>query len=205
MATRRTRRPTQNGEQAPRLRMKDVAAKAGVSSATVSRVLNGADYVQPEYKERVLQAIAELGYRPNRLASNLRRSKTDMIGVVVPDIENPHFTEMVRAVEDAAYRLGYRVLLCNTDEADDKQASYLEMLAQERVLGIILTPCDANGQEISKVMDAGTPLVAFDRAVADSRADSVLIDNFGALHRGTQHLIAAGHGHIGYVGGTAEG
>jgi DNA-binding LacI/PurR family transcriptional regulator len=76
------------------------------------------------------------------------------------------------------------------------------MLAQERALGIILTPCDAGGEEISRVMNGGIPLVAFDRAVADPRADSVLIDNFGAVYQGTRHLIAAGHRYIGYVGGT---
>src|SRR5690348_1636712 len=107
------------------VRLRDVARRAGVSPATVSRVLNSAPSVRADYRERVLAAIGELGYRPNRLARNLRRQKVEMIGVVVSDIENPHFTEMVRAVEDAAYHLGYRVLLCNTDENAEKQRAYL--------------------------------------------------------------------------------
>ncbi len=120
--------------------IKEVADHAGVSPATVSRVMSGASRVQPAYRERVLRAVADLDYRPNRLASNLRRQATAMIGVVVSDIENPHFTRMVRAVEDAAFARGYRVLLCNTDEMPEKQRAYLEVLAAERVQGIVLVP-----------------------------------------------------------------
>src|SRR5579875_2518708 len=124
------------------IRIRDVAKKAGVSTATVSRVLNGASTVQAHYRELVLDAVEELGYKPNRVARNLRRQQAEMIGVVVSDIENPHFTEMVRAVEDAAYHLGYRVLLCNTDETAEKQRAYLDVLAAERVLGVVLSPSD---------------------------------------------------------------
>ena len=113
--------------------MRDVAVHAGVSVATVSRVLNASPTVRAEARERVTAAIAELGYRPNRLARNLRRQTAEMIGVVVSDIENPHFTEMVRAVEDAAFGKGYRLLLCNSDESTDKQRAYLQML--RRALG----------------------------------------------------------------------
>ena len=183
--------------------IKTVADKAGVSPATVSRVLSGAARVQPEYRERVLQAVAELGYRPNRLASNLRRRKAEMIGVVVSDIENPHFTQMVRAVEDVAYQRGFRMLLCNTDETAAKQRSYLEVLAAERVVGIILAPSDPAGDEIGKALDLGIPLVAFDRMVDDQRADAVVIDNAEGARRATEHLIRAGHERIGFVGGPS--
>src|SRR5579864_3148323 len=98
-----------------------VADKAHVSKATVSRVLNGAVSVAPEYRDRVLRAIEELNYRPNRLARSFRLQRADVVGVLVSDIENPHFTSMVRAVEDAAYARGKRVLLCNTDENPEKQ------------------------------------------------------------------------------------
>src|SRR5215203_1372604 len=101
--------------------IRDVAERAGVSAATVSRVLNGADSVDDSIRERVGAAVLELGYRRNHLARNLRRQQAQMLGVVVSDIENPHFAETVRAIEDATYRRGYRVLLCNTDEDPDKQ------------------------------------------------------------------------------------
>jgi DNA-binding LacI/PurR family transcriptional regulator len=112
--------------------MSDVARHASVSQATVSRVLNGDESVGSTYRRRVLRAIDELGYRPNRLAQSLRRQRTAAIGVVVSDIENPHFSEMVRAAEDQAYRRGHRVLVCNTDESAEKQRSYLEELMEER-------------------------------------------------------------------------
>jgi len=184
--------------------IKTVAERAGVSPATVSRVLSGAARVQPAYRERVLAAVAELGYRPNRLASNLRRQKAEMIGVVVSDIENPHFAQMVRAVEDDAYQRGFRVLLCNTDETAEKQRSYLEVLAAERVVGVILAPSDPAGREIGKLLDLDIPVVAFDRIVDDQRADAVVIDNVEGARRATAHLIRAGHERIGFVGGRPE-
>ncbi len=183
------------------MRMKDVAEKAGVSPATVSRVLNGSLTVRSEYRARVLRTIEEVGYRPNRLASNLRRQKAAMIGVLISDIENPHFTQMVRAVEDAAYRRGYRVLLCNTDETAEKQASYLEVLAAERVRGVILSSSDPGGEEIGELLDLGIPLVAFDRAVEDPRAGAVVADNVSGMRLATEHLVRAGHERIGFVGG----
>jgi LacI family transcriptional regulator len=181
--------------------MRDVAERAGVSPATVSRVLNGSPTVRADYAARVTTAIEELGYRPNRLARNLRRQTAEMIGVVVSDIENPHFTEMVRAVEDVAYERGFRLLLCNTDEEPAKQRAYLEMLAGERVLGVILSPSNPAGAEIGWVLDLGIPLIAFDRSVADPRADSVVSDGEGAARIATEHLLAAGHTEIAFIGG----
>lgn len=171
-----------------------------MSTATVSRVLNGASTVQAHYRELVLDAVEELGYKPNRVARNLRRQQAEMIGVVVSDIENPHFTEMVRAVEDAAYHLGYRVLLCNTDETAEKQRAYLDVLAAERVLGVVLSPSDPAGAEIGALLDLGIPLIAFDRPVKDRRADAILADNASAGRRAAQHLIDAGHERIGFIG-----
>lgn len=100
-----------------------------------------------------------------------------MIGVVVSDIENPHFTQMVRAAEDAAYKKGYRLLLCNTDEDPAKQRAYLGVLAAERVAGAIISPTEADADEISELIDLGTSVVSFDRAVADRRADAILPAN----------------------------
>jgi len=181
-------------------RIVDVARRAQVSPATVSRVFNGSRGVKAPHRERVLRAIDELDYRPNLLARNLRRQKAGMIGVLVSDIENPHFTAMVRAVEDATYRLGYRVLLCNTDESADKQRAYLEMLAAERALGVILAPSDPAGKEIEMVLDLGIPVIAFDRPVDDPRADAVVADNRDAGRVATEYLLRAGHERIGFVG-----
>jgi LacI family transcriptional regulator len=193
--------PVQASKSRAHFRIKDVARRAGVSPATVSRVLNGTATVGQDKRELVIAAIAELGYRPNRLASNFRRRQTEMIGVVVSDIENPHFTEMVRAVEDAAYLRGYRVLLCNTDEDPAKQRDYLGVLAAERVSGVILSPTDRGAAEISELLDHGIPVVAFDRSVADERADRVLVDNLAGTRAGVEHLLEGGHTRIGFIGG----
>ena len=186
------------------LGIRDVAERAGVSAATVSRVLNGNAAVGAPSREKVQAVIDELGYRPNRVASNLRRRQAQMIGVVVSDIENPHFTAVVRAVEDAAYRRGYRVLLCNTDERPDKQKDYLGVLTAERVAGAIIAPSEADTPEISELLDHGTCVVAFDRAVGDRRADAVLVANAAGARMGTEHLISCGHKRIGYVSGPLE-
>ena len=185
------------------LRIREVAERAGVSPATVSRVLNGTAVVREPTREKVLAVVDELGYRPNRVAGNLRRQQAQMIGVVVSDIENPHFTQMVRAVEDTAYLKGYRVLLCNTDEDPAKQREYLGVLVAERVAGAIISPTEPDAPEVSELIDHGAAVVAFDRAVADRRADAVLAANCDAARMATEHLVGAGHKKVGFVGGLA--
>jgi DNA-binding LacI/PurR family transcriptional regulator len=187
----------------PRSRLKEVARLAGVSPATASRVLSGATTVRETNRAAVLAAAAELGYRPNHVGRNLRRQRADMIGVVVSDIENPHFSAMVRAVEDAAYHQGGRVLLCNTDEDPEKERKYLRVLASERVLGVVLSATDPDAREISELLDLGIPLVAFDRPVADPRADDVFIDNVAGGRLATEHLLRGGHRRIGFIGGPS--
>ena len=188
---------------AERLRIGDVAKLAGVSAATVSRVLSGSPRVRPEGRERVLAVAARFDYQPSRLARHLRNGRTDVIGVVVSDIENPHFAALVRAIEDAAYRRGRRVLLCNTNEEAAKEVSYLEVLAAERVLGVLLSPSDPENPEISDLLDLGIPVVAFDRSVRDPRADSVTVNNAAAAERATRLLIDLGHRRIGFVAGRS--
>jgi LacI family transcriptional regulator len=181
--------------------LRDVADHAGVSPATASRILNGNTRVDPELRDRVQASVKALGYRPNRLARNLRLQRMDAIGVIVSDIENPHFGEMVNVIEGEAFRLGYRVLVCGTNESSDKQSTYLRMLADEHVAGVVLSPSDPGASEITDLLDLGIPVVAFDREVADPRADTVIADNVAGLVQATQLLVKAGHTDIGYVGG----
>jgi len=150
-----------------------------------------------------MSVISELGYRPNRLAANLRRRQVQMIGVVVSDIENPHFTQMVRSVEDSAYLKGYRVLLCNTDEDPAKQREYLGVLIAERVAGAIISPTEAAAPEITELIDSGAAVVAFDRAIEDKRADAVVAANSEGAKLATEHLIVTGHERVGFVAGLA--
>jgi len=188
----------------PQVLIKDVARRAGVSSATVSRVLNDGHGVSDDRRARVLRAVDELGYQPNRVARNLRRRLTDTIGVVVSDIENPHFTRAVRVIEDAAFARGYRVFLCNTDETPSKQGAYLDMLAAERVVGVILAPADPADETIGHLLDMRIPIVAFDREVADSRADAVTADNLTAGLRAAELLLEHGHTAIGFIAGRPD-
>src|ERR1022692_125805 len=139
-------------------RILDVAEVASVSVATVSRVLNGDSRVDQALRERVLAAAAQLGYRPNRLARNLRRQQMDAIGIVVPDIENPHFAATVRIVEAVALGLGHRVLVCNTDEDGDRQAACPQMLAGEGGSGGGVFPAHPGAR---RLIDAGHTSIVF--------------------------------------------
>lgn len=184
--------------------IKQVASHASVSSATVSRVLNKDARVSQEVRERVLASVAELGYRPNRVARSLRRKSSETIGVIVSDIENPHFTRAVRTIENAAYEQGYRMVLCNTDESAEKQKAYLEVLAAEQVTGIILAPAIADDPTITQLLDTDIPIVAFDRTVNDERADAVMADNVTAARQATRHLMDQGRKHIGFIAGRSR-
>ncbi len=184
-------------------RIREVAERAGVSPATVSRALNGDPRITEKTRAKVLVAARELDYRPNLIARSLRRQETAKIGVVVSDIENPHFTHAVRAIEDHAFPRGYQVLLCNTDETPAKQHEYLEMLASERVLGVVLVPADPDDTSIRALLDLGIPVVAFDRVVRDDRADAVFVDNIDGARRATAHLLRLGRRTVAFVGGLS--
>lgn len=183
------------------LTLRDVAAHAGVSPATVSRTLNGDARVAAQLRARVEASVEELGYRRNMLARSLRLRRLDAIGVMVSDIENPHFSEMVKIIEHQSSKAGYRVLVCGTNESRDKQRVYLRMLADERVAGVILSPTDPAGPEIGDLLDAGIPVVAFDREVSDPRVDTVIADNVSGSAAATNLLIDYGHSDIAFVGG----
>jgi LacI family transcriptional regulator len=182
----------------------EVARLADVSPATVSRVLNDDPRVGTTYRERVQTAVEQLSYQPNRLARNLRRQRSGAIAVVVPDITNVHFSETIRTIEAEAYHAGHHVLVCATDENPDKQASYLDVLLQERVLGVIISPSDPFGPQIARLIDQGIPVVALDREVHDPRADAVVADNVAATRDATNLLIDAGHRDIALISGRRE-
>jgi DNA-binding LacI/PurR family transcriptional regulator len=126
--------------------IKDVAEVAGVSIATVSRVLADKPHVRPKVREHVLAVVKELNYSPNRVARSLRAQKSNVIGLIVSDIQNPFFTLISRSVEDAAYAQGMSIFLCNSDEDPAKEANYLKLMRDERVSGIILSPTQKNKQ-----------------------------------------------------------
>src|SRR5436190_1740410 len=120
--------------------IKDVARLAGVSSATVSRALSNKANVRPEIQQRVVEAAKHLNYRPSRVARSLRAQRSNIIGLIISDIQNPFFTALVRGAEDIAYGSQYALFLCNSDEEVEKEKLYIELMIAEQVAGVIITP-----------------------------------------------------------------
>jgi LacI family transcriptional regulator len=180
----------------------DVARQARVSTATVSRALNGKSSVDPALVARVRAAAEELGYHPNALARNLRRQETAVLALIIADVENPFFTSIARGVEDFAQTAGYSVVLCNSDENADKERRYIDVALQERVAGVVLSPTHASSS-IERLRRRGTPVVTVDRPLAECLSDQVLVDTRLAAREAAQHLIAAGYERIGCVTGPA--
>lgn len=176
----------------------DVASRAGVSTATVSRVLNGKT-VRADLAEAVRRAAEELQYSPNRTARSLRRRHSEVIALILPDIENPFFTSLARGVEDAAQRAGFSVVLCNTDDDPKKEARYLGIAASENMAGVILAPADPQ-PDLGRLTDRGTSIVVVDREV-DADVDQVLFDNRTLGRSATEDLIRSGCRRIACVTG----
>lgn len=179
--------------------IKDVARLAGVSNATVSRVLTDKPHVRPEIRQRVQEAIQALGYRPSRVARSLRVKRTRLIGLIISDIQNPFFTALVRAVEDVAQQAGYAVILCNSDEDIHKERLYIELMQAEQVSGVLITPTRETGSPARLLLEAGVPVVAVDRQMRDLQVDTVLVDNVEGAFQAVSHLIDAGHTRIGAI------
>lgn len=179
----------------------DVARRAGVSIATVSRVLNGTAPVNPEAVERVRAAAQSLQYRPNSAARALRVSRAKTIGLLISDIQNPFFTALVRGVEDVTQREGYSLILCNSDENARKERHYIEVLCAEQVAGAILVPTHERQRAGQKFREHQIPVVAVDRRVDDRHTDAVLVDNARGAREAVEHLIANGYRRIGVVTG----
>ncbi len=183
--------------------IKEVATEAGVSTATVSRVLSNKPYVRPELVERVMVAVDKLGYRPNLVARSLRSQQSNTIGLIVADIRNPFFTAVSRAVEDIAYENGLTVLFCNTDEDADKEALYLKSMHDHNVSGLIFSPTRQTVRNYS-ALNLSIPTVVIDRTVKGVDVDMVLLDNVDSAYRLTVNLIDNGYRNIAAIFGEAS-
>lgn len=173
------------------VKISEVARAAGVSAATVSRVLNGKGNVNPNFAKRVKAAAARMGYQPSGLGRNLRRRATDLLALVISDIANPFFTAVARGVEDVACANGYSVLLCNVDENPAKESEYLSVAERERVAGVILSPHHGS-TDIGRLRKSAIPVVVIDRELDGVDADSVMVHSRPGARAGTDHLIDAG-------------
>ncbi|GGR79448.1 LacI family transcriptional regulator [Streptomyces humidus] len=179
----------------------DVARRAGVSTASVSRALSGADGVSAAVRERVVAAAQALGYRPNTVARSLRTTRTQTIGLIIPDMVNPFFSELAWAIEEAAHEHGYSVILCNANEETDRQDGYIELLLARRVDGLLLTPVLEESEALRAVARQGVPMVFVDRSLASMEAPVVRADGSLAISQLVDHLVDLGHERIAVITG----
>lgn len=179
----------------------DVAKKAFVSKATVSHVVNRTRFVEPSTKERVEQAIAELGYRPNALARSLTTNRTGTIGIIVSDASNYFFGELLRGVEDFLRPANYAAIICNTDEILEHEEHYLNLLLKQRVEGIIAAATSQKWASLHEAEHRHVPIVFVDRRFEDLQGSFVGADNVSGARQAVQHLIETGHRKIGIIAG----
>jgi LacI family transcriptional regulator len=184
--------------------IRDVAQRAGVSTMTVSRVINRTGYVRPETQKRVESAVAELGYVPNTLARSLRFKRTRTLALVLTDITNPFFTTMARGVEDVASDHGFNVIFCNTDESEREQARYLTVLVQKQVDGVLLVPARSSAEPIAFLQQHGIAVVVLDRRVPGAQVDVVRCDSEQPAYELTRLLLEQGHRRISMLSGPTD-
>jgi LacI family transcriptional regulator len=181
--------------------MRDVAREAGVSLKTVSRVVNGEATVSAANAARVNEAIAQLGFRRNDLARNLRRGRsTAAIGLVIEDLANPFYSALAGAVEKVARRHGCMVVIASSDEDPEREREHVEELCARRVDGLVIVPAATDHRYLRPELGAGIQAVFVDRPAGRIEADAVLLDDAGGARQGVEHLLAGGHRRIGFVG-----
>lgn len=180
--------------------IKDVAREAGVSIATVSRVLNDIDVVNEDTKKKVLDAIKKLGYRPNIVARSLKTQRTKTIGILVPDISSGFYPEIVRGAEDVANIYDYNVILCNSDFDYDKEKDYLRVLKEKMVDGVIYMSSSLQEESLDIINDLDLKTVLVETKDREERLPSVTIDNIEATYEATKHLLDKGIKNIAFVG-----
>lgn len=187
------------------INIRDIAREAKVSSTTVSRVLNNSGYVKDETKEIILKKIKELNYTPSAVARSLSKNESTTIGVIVPDIENPFFAEIIKGISSLADEKNLNIILCDTNETVSREIKSLNMLKEQRILGIIITPTNDNNEmsndQLSTLENMGIPIVLIDRDVKHSNFDGVFIDNIRGAYEATRALIKEGHRKIAIIAG----
>jgi LacI family transcriptional regulator len=181
--------------------IRDVAAHAGVSVATVSNVLNRPEVVAVPTRDRVNASIRKLGFVRNESARQLRAGRSRTIGLVVLDVTNPFFTDLARGVEDEASKAGLAVILCNSDDQALKEERYLDLLEEHRVHGVLITPVAGTDARLAALQRRGTPVVLVDSRSPYSGQCSVAVDDVHGGDLAMSHLLAEGHQKIAYIGG----
>ena len=180
--------------------IKQVAVKADVSVATVSRVINSSGYVSPELQERVLKAMRELNYELNGPARSLRSQETRIVGVLVPQLDHPFFSALSFGIERTFADHGYNTFICSAEEDSRKEEDYTLMMVRQRVDGVIIGPTGYSEANLKRLIEQDIPVVLVDRDFPELDVNRVIINNFQGGYDGTKHLLELGHRHIGVIG-----
>lgn len=191
------------------LKLRDLARQVGVHPSTASRALSGDPRARlsPATRARVLDLAAQTGYRPNRLARSLKKQRTHILGMLIPDVTNPLFASLFRAVEDAAGAAGYSVILCNTDDRDDRFDHHLRTLGEGHVDGLLIATSHREDAGVSAVEQRGMPYVLVNRRRTGSAAAAdawVVGDDRVGAHLAVEHLVALGHTRIAHLAGPPD-
>ncbi len=187
------------------MNIKELAEKVGVSSATVSRVINNSGYVSDKTREQVLRTIEEYQYIPNDIARSLSTNSTRSIGVIIPDIENEYFSAVISGISQVAEEHGYNINFMSTNEKVDSEHSFLETVERQRVAGVIITPVSESDtitrDKLLQMQKKGVPVVMVDRSLVGAKFEGVFVDNVAGAYEGVQALIHAGHKRIAIITG----
>jgi LacI family transcriptional regulator len=194
-----------SGRSAGRISVHDVAREAGVSIATVSRVLTSSRSVREESADAVHEAVAKLGYRPNHLGRALRRQSTQAIGMIVPQVDNPFFPSVIQAAEQYLRSCGYALLLSTSGDDPAVEGQRVEMLVDRQVDGLLISPCHAT-QSAAAIEDAArrVPVVQLDRGTDGYFGDFVAVDDANGIQQLVAHVRAAGRRDLAYIGGDTS-
>lgn len=183
----------------------DIAERAGVSLTTVSRVLNNSGYVKKQTREKVLMAIEELNYTPSAIARSLSKSTTNTIGIIIPEINNQFYGEVIKGISGVADEYNLNIILCNTEDNIEKELKALKLLKEQRICGIIIAPTsiedELNSEYLKAIEQLGIPVVLLDGHVKYSDFSGVFVDNIKGAYEGTEALIKAGHKKIAIITG----
>lgn len=179
----------------------DIAARAGVSKATVSRVLNKSSAVSDDARERILAAFEETGYHPNAMARSLSLKKSNLVGMILPDLLNPVFSRIISGAESYLKHCGYSLLLTATDFDSRRKAHYIQLMRDKGVDSIIIVSDHGNADYLDAIQAFGKPVVMVGSSSSDAAIPSFQIDNERAAYDATQFLLQAGHQHIAMIAG----
>jgi len=187
-----------------KLTIKDIANLSGVSKSTVSRVINKKKYVSKNSKERVLNIIKELGYIPDGIARSLKTKETYTIGLIIPDINNPFYSETAKIIEENLRKLGYSLIICNTENRHDLQNKYIDILKQKKVDGIIFGSVKINDSNINNLLAEGFPYITYHRKIESKNSNYVVSDDIAGIKTAVKYLVDLGHKNIAYISGPSE-